>query len=264
MPIEPARFPRYARILGIKVHDVNQQSALRWILKLLDSGQEHMVVTPSSLMVEMADRDPDLKRILNSASLSLPDGAGLLWAARMLGDHLTRRTTGCDLVVPLAREMQQRSLAMFLLGGKPGVAEAATETLTELAPGLSIAGTHHGYFSDDDKSGAGSETSRVLEIIRKAGPQVLLVGMGVPRQEKWMAAHHREIGVPLCIGVGGTLDVLAGTVIRAPRWVGAAGLEWLYRALQEPKRFLRLRQLPRFVFRVLVEKAAGHRNGKTS
>ncbi len=257
------RFPRYTRILGVKVHDIDQSAAVHWMLRFIESGKPHMVVTPSSLMVELADRDPELKSIVNNASLSLPDGAGLLWAARMLGDHLGSRTTGCDLVMPLAREMERRSFSLFLLGGKPGVVEEAAKMLKRSVPGLSIAGIHHGYLPDNSGDGStNSKKDRIVDVIRAAKPQALLVGMGIPLQEKWLAANLRTMEVPLCIGVGGTIDVLSGNIARAPQWIGILGLEWLYRAIKEPKRFIRLRRLPRFVFLVLAAKARRRRQRK--
>ncbi len=237
------------------MHDVTAHTALDWMMRFVESGIPHQVVTPSSLVLELATRDPDFKKILNSAALSLPDGAGLLWASRFLGARLQARTTGVDLIIPLARELAARNRSVFLLGGAPGVAEQAAARIKQCVESLEIKGMHHGYFQDDPQE----EEKLISELLTTRQPDVLMVAMGVPQQEKWIAANLRRLGVPLCIGVGGSFDVLAGNVARSPALFRKIGLEWLYRALREPHRFIRLARLPRFVALVLRERLSRDR-----
>lgn len=237
------------------MHDVTTHSALDWMMRFVESGIPHQVVTPSSLVLELATRDPDLKKILNSAALSLPDGAGLLWASRFLGARLQARTTGVDLIIPMARALAAHKHSLFLLGGAPGVAERAAGRIKQCAGTLEIKGMHHGYFHDDPQG----EEKLIYEMIAGRRPDVLMVAMGVPQQEKWIAANLHRLGVPLCIGVGGSFDVLAGNVTRSPALLRKAGLEWLYRALREPHRIKRLARLPRFVALVLRERLSRDR-----
>ena len=176
----------------------------------------------------------------------LPDGIGVVYAAKILGTPLQGRVPGCDFAAALCGWMAENGKKLFLLGAKPGVAEQAAENLEKAHPGLSVCGTHDGYFKDD---------APVVDAIGAAGADVVFVCLGAPKQEHWMIEHGPQTGASLLIGLGGSLDVFAGTVKRAPKIWQKLGLEWLYRLLRQPSRIGRMAKLPLFL--VSAVKAKG-------
>jgi len=194
--------------------------------------------------------DPVLGRALSGADLVVPDGIGIVWALRRAGRHQQQRVTGVDLVETLLTEQAAKGLRVFLLGGKPGVAETAKTNLERRWPGIQVAGCHHGYFSP-------AENEEVVGRINQAKPALLLVGMGVPRQEIWLYNQWSKLMVPVGIGVGGLLDLWAGRTKRAPAFLRSMGLEWLYRVCREPARWRRLLVLPGFIWKVWTEQRGG-------
>jgi N-acetylglucosaminyldiphosphoundecaprenol N-acetyl-beta-D-mannosaminyltransferase len=246
---------READILGIRVHSVTLQEAVDRIVGWVAQGGPHQVVTANAEIIWRAWHDPELARVLEEAALVTADGVGVLWASRRLGQRLPQQVAGIDLVEALAERGAAEGWKFFLYGARPGVAEAAAERLKGHYPGLIIAGTAHGYQTENGEK-------KVIEAIRAARPHVLLVALGSPRQELWIARHNPKLGVPVAIGVGGSLDVLAGRVRRAPQWVRRLGLEWLYRLVREPRRWRRQMVLPAFAWKVLLatgRRAAGPR-----
>jgi N-acetylglucosaminyldiphosphoundecaprenol N-acetyl-beta-D-mannosaminyltransferase len=207
----------------------------------------HLVVTADSSMLVRAQHDAALCEILADADLVLPDSIGVVWASRMLGAPLRERVTGVDVVDKLCGYCATAGLSVFLLGSAPGVAHRAGESLKARYPGLLLAGSHHGFFGDSDEPA-------VLAEISRAAPQVLLVAMGIPRQEKWLAKHLGELPVRVGIGVGGSLDVLSGAVRRAPTLFRRTNLEWLWRVLSDPRRARKTVLLPLFVVLVLRQR----------
>jgi N-acetylglucosaminyldiphosphoundecaprenol N-acetyl-beta-D-mannosaminyltransferase len=193
-----------------------------------------------------------LREIINSADLVTPDGIGIVWAGRKLGFDVKERVTGIDLFYRLCSQAPKQGWKVYLLGSAPGVAEAAANQLAAAYPGLQICGTHHGYFSEADMP-------VILQEIRQAAPHILFVALGAPKQEIWIKNYKQELGVPACVGVGGSLDVIAGNKKRAPEWMIKLNLEWLYRLLSEPSRIQRQLVLPKFVGLVLKNQA-GKRN----
>jgi len=232
-------------MLGVCVDCVTMAETLRQTEQFIRQGGPHHMVTLDSSMCVLAQRDEALRRIILSAELVVPDSAGVLWASRRLGMPLPERVSGADLVPEIARMASEKGWRMYLLGSKPGIAELAARNLQSRFAHCCIAGTHHGYFSAD-------EEAAVLEQIRQAAPHILCVAMGIPRQEKWIQAHRDALNAPVMIGVGGTLDVLSGTVPRAPRWMQQRGLEWAYRLLRNPRKIGKVLTLPRFVALVLL------------
>lgn len=246
---------READILGIRVHSVTLQEAVDRIAGWVAQGGSHQVVTANAEIIWRAWHDPELARVLEEAALVTADGVGVLWASRRLGQRLPQQVAGIDLVEALAERGAAEGWRFFLYGARPGVAEAAAERLKSHYPGLTIVGTAHGYQTETGEK-------KVIEAIRAARPHVLLVALGSPRQELWIARHNPKLGVPVAIGVGGSLDVLAGRVRRAPQWVRRLGLEWLYRLVREPRRWRRQMVLPAFAWKVLLatgRRAAGPR-----
>ncbi|HHY44768.1 MAG TPA: WecB/TagA/CpsF family glycosyltransferase [Firmicutes bacterium] len=230
-------------ILGVEFYPVTKSGAfnsLDWMLSR-DDRRTRIVVTANPIMVMTAQRDPLFMEILDRADLLVPDGVGILWAARKFGKALPERVTGVDLTHYLLH--RKPSTRIYLLGGRPEVAERARRNVEKEIPGAKICGTAHGYF------GPGEEPA-VVDAVRAARPDVILVGMGSPRQEKFIWTHRKRLGAKVAIGVGGVLDILAGESKRAPEVFQKAGLEWLYRLVKEPKRLRADLKLIEFFFKV--------------
>ncbi|HHW18731.1 MAG TPA: WecB/TagA/CpsF family glycosyltransferase [Firmicutes bacterium] len=233
-------------ILGVEFYPITLSGALHtidWMLSRTD-GCTRLVVTANPVMVMIAQRDPEFMEILKKAHLIVPDGVGILWAARKRGLKLPERVTGVDLATSLLK--LRPSPRFFFLGGQPGIAESARRNIERDNPGVQICGTHHGYFS-------GEEEEKVVGIIREARPDVLFVAMGSPRQEKFVWRNRKSLGARVALGLGGVLDVLAGKTKRAPEFFQKAGLEWLYRLVREPRRIKNDILLFEFALRVYAE-----------
>lgn len=234
-------------ILGVKVDSLTMAQAVERVQQFISEKKNALVATANAEMLMMASHDTELRGILNEAAMVVPDGAGTVWAAHYLGMDMPERVAGYDLAQELMREAPAKGYSFYFFGSAPGVADTAREKAMELYPGIKIKGTRNGYFSAQDEG-------RIIAEIKAAAPDVLLVALGVPKQEKWLKAHLRELGVPVAIGVGGTLDVMAGVMERAPLWMQKAKLEWLFRGLKQPSRAGRLMALPKFVIKVMQSK----------
>lgn len=228
-------------VLGVRWHPVDMDRAVGCIRGFLSEPGFHMVVTLGTEMVMRAQEDASFRQLVNEAELVVPDGVGLVWAARLCG-HRGSKVAGIELVGQLITRVPEARV--FLLGAAPGVAETAAARMRELNPSLTIAGCRDGFFQDDQE---------VIAQIRASGANVLLAGLGCPRQEIWMRKHAEAAGIQVGIGVGGTFDVYAGKLKRAPRWMIRLGLEWLYRLALQPSRWMRMLALPRFALRVLLQ-----------
>ncbi|NLI76576.1 MAG: WecB/TagA/CpsF family glycosyltransferase [Candidatus Riflebacteria bacterium] len=244
--------PDQVRILGVAIDPVTPDRVPDRIAAWLAGPPAfHHVVTADSLAVLRARRDPGFARLLEKASLTVPDGAGIVWAADFLGSPLPGRVPGVALVQDLSARAAREGWPVFFLGARPGVAQAAADTLAARFAGLRVAGVRHGYFP------AGSAEEReVLDQVRQAGPSIVFVAMGVPRQEEFIdllreGEWHRPV---VAIGVGGSFDVLSGQVPRAPVLMQRFALEWLFRLWKEPSRLDRIARIPGFVIQVLRAK----------
>ena len=238
--VQPPNPPRSVDILGMRVHDVTFAEAVALLRWQIASGRAGMVVTPNTEFAMRARCDLEFRQLLGSAGLAIPDGIGLVWASRLLGDPIREHVRGTDLVDKLAALGAAEGYRFFLLGAAEGVAAAAAARLQERHPGLRIAGTHSGSPQPayDDEAAA---------VIRAAGRvDVLLVAYGAPAQERWIARNQPRLGVPVAIGVGGVFDFFSGRARRAPPWVRRLELEWLYRLVRQPSRWRRQLALPRF------------------
>ena len=230
-------------VLGVRFDNVTMDEAVETAYALLDRRAGGYVVTPNPEIVMDCRADAVSAEAVGAAVLTIPDGIGIIYAARMLKTPLKEKVPGCEMILHLLRKMNDAGKSVFILGGKPGVAELAAEKLREQFANVRFVGTHDGYFKDD---------APVIGEINAAAPDLLLVCLGAPKQEKWMYAHARELNVGLMIGAGGSVDVYAGTVERAPKAWCDAGLEWLYRLLKEPKRIKRQMALPKYMLRVVA------------
>lgn len=209
----------------------------------------HQIATVNPEFIMTAQRDAEFHRILNRAELCLPDGVGLLLAGRWLGRPFPERVAGSDFVYHLARLAATNGWRLFLLGAAPGVAEEAAAIFQERFPGLIIAGTFSG--SPDP-----AENEAIVERINESQAGMLYVAFGAPKQDKWISRNREALGsVRVAMGVGGSLDFVAGRATRAPRWVQQTGLEWLHRLLKEPWRWRRMLALPEFAARIVLASA---------
>jgi N-acetylglucosaminyldiphosphoundecaprenol N-acetyl-beta-D-mannosaminyltransferase len=239
--------PRTVHILGVRVDDVTPEETLALMDRFVAAGRARQVVTVNPEFVMEAQHNPEFRVTLRESALALPDGVGLLWAARMLGQPLRERVTGSDALPQIARRSAEHGYRLYLLGAAPGVAEAAAARLKRDNPGLCIVGTYAG-------SPDAAEEEEIVARVRRARPQFLFVAYGAPRQDLWIHRNLRRLGVPVCMGVGGTFDYLAGVVPRAPQWLCGLGLEWLYRLWRQPWRWRRMLTLPRFAGLVLRQR----------
>ena len=231
-------------ILGVAFDALTLGEAEERADALLCSGAGGYIVTANPEIVLRCREDAAYAAAVNGAKLVLADGVGDLCAARILGTPLPGRVTGADLVPRLLARLAERGGSVFLYGARPGVAERAGESLQSACPGLRIAGTENGYISDE---------TALLEALEREKPDLLLLGLGAPRQELWMA-ENRQRTPAVMIGVGGLLDVFAGDIPRAPEAWQRLGLEWLYRLLREPRRFKRVIRLPKILLLALRER----------
>jgi N-acetylglucosaminyldiphosphoundecaprenol N-acetyl-beta-D-mannosaminyltransferase len=235
------------RVLGIKIDKVTMEEAFSRCLGFLADGGSHLVVTPNAEILHRAGQDEELAAILNGADLTVPDGAGVVLASRWLGDPLPEKVAGVELAERLMEALGRRGGAVYLLGTRPEVVAEAARRLPARFAGLRIAGFHHGFFTE-------TEEPAVLRQIRDGGPDLLLAALGSPRQEKWLARHLPELQVPVCIGVGGGIDLWAGRTARAPRWMISANLEWLYRIVRFGRYSRSLPPIIRFLLAVRRER----------
>jgi len=236
------------KILDINIDKLNMRQAVERVKELtFDHSSPSLVVTPNSEMLALAIEDQKLAEILNSADLATADGIGVVIASKILGDPLEERVAGFDLISLLFKELAAENINFYFLGGKPGIVDRATANLKRDFPDLNISGYHHGYLDRENQQ-------QVIAEINEKDVDLLLVGMGVPLQEKFLANNLENLNVGAAITVGGSFDVLAGEVERAPLWMQKAALEWFYRLLQEPSRFGRMLSLPRFIYLVIKSK----------
>ncbi len=239
-------------ILSVPIDPLTYAGALERMDGFITAGTGHHVFTADVSGIMRAQEEPELLEIIRSSDLVTADGAGVLWAARIFDLPVPERVSGVDLVRRLCGLAAERGYGVFLLGASPGVAATAADVLRRENPGLRVVGVQDGYFQDEEA---------VAEQLRAAAPQILFVAMGIPRQERFIRRWYRELHLPVCLGVGGSFDVISGRLERAPAWMQRAGLEWLFRVIQEPKRLPRLLALPRFVLAVAVSSWRAWRRG---
>lgn len=229
------------KVLGVGIDLVTMQETLQWIEKVIAERKPCQIITGNPEMLMLAQKDEGFYQVMNQADLVVPDGIGLVIAARrFLKAEVPERVAGFDIATLFMPIAQKKGYRLYLLGAVPGVAETARDRLTEQYPGLRIVGVHDGFLHDGNRR-------EVVEEIRGLKTDLLLVGMGAPRQEKFIADHKEELQVPVSIGLGGSIDVWAGVAKRAPKVWQDLHLEWLYRLLRQPSRIGRMMALPRFI-----------------
>lgn len=232
-------------ILGVDVNTENYDELIPKLFNNIDAKKKSLIVAINPEKLMKAKDDPALKALLNRAEFQIPDGIGVIIASKIQKGNITSRVTGVDMMDRIVREAARTSKSIFLYGAKPGVAEAAAAKLIDTYPDLKVAGTQDGYEKD---------TSKVIAKINAAQPDILFVAMGSPKQELWIEEHRDNLHPILYQGVGGSFDVLAGNIKRAPAAFQKAGAEWLYRLLLEPSRIKRQMNLPKFLFEIIRSK----------
>lgn len=237
-PAEVTGDPVTVEMFNVRLHPVTMDEALARAEEFIREGSPHMIVTSDTSAVVRAQEDQELRTIMNEADLVTMDGQGVVLCARMLDFPVAGRVPGCDMMQRLCEICGRLEQPIALLGAAPGIAEEAAGILEQRYSGLRVVYQHHGYFDERDEP-------RIIEEIRRARPAALFVALGIPKQEKWIKRHMHELQVPVCMGVGGSLDVIAGRVRRAPEWMQRCGLEWLYRTAMDPRRLPRLAALPK-------------------
>ena len=235
-------------IMGVDFDSLTLSEAVNLAETLISEHRAAYVVTPNPEIVMTCWENTDAMEAVQNADLVLTDGVGVVYGAKILGTPLKGKLPGIDFATELMRRMATHGGRVYLLGAKPGVAEMAGERLMEQFPGLIVCGTHDGYFRED---------APVIDEINALQPDLLLVCLGAPKQEIWMLRNRSALKVGLMAGLGGSLDVFAGTVKRAPSFFQKLGLEWFYRLVKEPWRFRRMMKLPKFLFACIGKRIRG-------
>jgi N-acetylglucosaminyldiphosphoundecaprenol N-acetyl-beta-D-mannosaminyltransferase len=236
-------------ILGIKVNCVGMSETIAIVEKFIAERSPRMVITPNVDHLIKTREDKEFKRIYEQADLAVPDGVPLLWAARFLGTPLVERVNGTDLFEALCERAAECGYRIFFLGAEPGVAASAARQLAERHPNIKVVGTYSPSFNFFDSI---TENEKIEAMIRASQPDILFVGLGAPKQEKWIYRHRHKMQVPVSIGIGASFEYVAGKTARAPRWMQRTGLEWLYRIVENPGRYWKRYIVDDLVFFPLV------------
>jgi N-acetylglucosaminyldiphosphoundecaprenol N-acetyl-beta-D-mannosaminyltransferase len=232
----PVQNCRSFEVLGVRVDGMQTEGLVARIEKWIhDGGRCRTVAATSMHGIVEAQHDPSFKEILNSTDAVVPDGMPLVWLGRSAGHDLPRRVYGPDVMVEFCKKTAGQGYRHFFYGGEPGVAERLAESLKRRFPSLEVCGT----FSPPFRPLAPEEDREVVAMISSAAPDVLWMGLGTPKQERWMYEHLRSLCVPVLVGVGAAFDIVSGRRRQAPRWMRDRGLEWFFRLLQEPRRLWR-------------------------
>lgn len=230
-------------LLGVRIDNVTMDQAVKKVEEFLTEDKMHMICTPNPEMVMAAQDDDEFRKILNSSSLNIPDGNGIVWASKKVGDRLPERVAGYDFIHKIFELGQDMDISFYFLGSKPGVAEKAKNKIEEQYVGIEVVGTNDGYFSVEDEA-------KIVDKINADKPDILLVAMGAPKQERFIYKYMNKLNCKVAVGVGGCFDVISGDVKRAPKLFIKLKLEWLYRACTDFRRFKRLVAIPKFMNRV--------------
>ena len=241
---------KFVHILDIPFIHIDQKDFVTLLDKHVEEKQKAFVITANPEVVMKAKDEPGFNTIVNQATYVVADGIGVVKAAKLLNQPLPGRVTGFDTMMKLLDVSNRKQYKIYLLGAKKGTLHKAIDKIKADYPNIDIVGSHDGYFDWEQNS--------IAEEIKRTKPDLVFVALGVPKQEKWIAEHFQHFEHGIFMGVGGSFDVLAGEVKRAPETWQKLNLEWLYRLLKQPTRFRRMLALPRFVFHVLLQKIKGN------
>ncbi len=235
-------------ILGVKFNDLNIDEAAKVIINAIEHKEKFRVYTPNPEIVMDAYNNPDFMDLINRAELVLPDGIGVVIASKILNGSIKERASGYDTIIRFFEKARHRKIKVFFLGAAPGVAQKAKERMENKYLGLRVVGVHDGYFKDEEK---------VIKQINDSGAEIVLVGLGSPKQEKFIDSNYERLNASAFIGCGGSFDVMSGMLKRAPDLFIKLHLEWLYRLLKQPSRFKRTLKLPLFLLKVISKRISG-------
>lgn len=238
------------KVLGVPFDDLSMEEAANQIIEAMENGEKKIVCTVNPEIIMKAREDLELMEILKSADMVTADGIGVIWAAKFLGTPLKERIAGYDLCQNIMARIKDTGHTIYFFGAAPGTAEEAAKKMAKEHKGLTVVGTRNGYFTEKDER-------EIVSAIRIASPDLLLVGLGAPKQEKWIYENFNNTNAKVSIGVGGSFDVMSGNINRAPMIFRRLNLEWFYRLISDPKRAFRMLALPKFVIEVIKFKAKG-------
>lgn len=234
-------------VLGITLKSYSLLEIIDKIKLNIQDNKQTFIVTANTEIVMLGKKDTEFKNILNSADFVTPDGIGVVWAGRRFGYEVPERVTGFDIAQGLLKVASEKELSIFFFGAAPTIAEKAFENAKSQYSNLLCAGCRDGFFDQ-------SETDKIIEEINNSKADILFLALGAPKQEKWLHENRHLLNSKVLIGVGGTFDVMAGVVKRAPVYWQKLGLEWFYRLCNEPKRFFRMLAIPQFMLCVLFSR----------
>lgn len=242
-------------ILGVNIDKLTFKDAEERVKSFLNSNTINTIYTPNTEIVMEARKDNEFKELLNKGDLVIADGIGLIYASKIKKKALPERVTGVDLSMRILHIANENNYSIFLVGGKPGVASKAAQNIKKEYPNINVVGHHHGYFKGTHTGYKGHEEEiQVINEINESKPDIVFVGFGAPKQEKWIDENKEKLKCKVIIGNGGTVDILAGTVKKAPDIFRRLGLEWFYRLMKDPRRIKRQMVLPLFALIVLFSK----------
>lgn len=231
-------------ILNIGFSDIKNEEIENVLESLILSDKKTKIYTPNPEILMLADKDKDFKEVLNKGDIVLPDGIGIVIASKIKRAGIKERVTGIDTMEKVLNIANENHLSIFILGGKPDRAKKALSKIGNKYPNINLAGEHHGYFNNDED---------IILKINKSKADILFVCLGAPKQEIWINNNLEKLeNVKLAMGVGGAVDIYSDSLKRAPKFFQKVGLEWLYRMIQEPKRFKRILSLPKFIWSILT------------
>ena len=241
------------KILSVKISTLTKREILKLIALRAKNNKQTIIFTPNPQILLKAQSSKELTLLLNSSFINVPDGIGIVIASKLLKGKIRSRISGIDLAESILLLAQKQSYNVFLLGAEPTIAKKASIRLKKRFPALKICGTHHGYFNK-----SGKENQKIIRAIQKAKPDIIFVCMGCPAQEKWIIDNASSLpSVKIFIGLGGSLDVWAGKVDRAPSLFKITGFEWLWRVIQDPKKAKIFLDIPIFTLKIIKEKIKG-------
>lgn len=246
-------------IRGVYFDNVDSEDTMERIKSFLDSDGLSVMYTPNSEIVQFCIDDKSLYGVINSAQLIIPDGIGVVYASRILGTPLKAKVAGVETAEKVVEYASKTGKSVYIFGGakktaeSKAVCEIAADKLCEKYPGLKIAGTRDGFFTDE-------ENDSIVEEINNSGADILFVCLGAPKQEKWIYNNRDKLKVKFAAGLGGSVNIFAGTAVRAPEFFLKHNIEWLHRLIKEPSRFVRMLNLPKFLFGTIIHRNKGCEN----
>lgn len=239
-------------IMGVRINNVTMKEVLQEVEEKLEKEERYVIYTPNTEIIMMCQSDNEFLSYMNQSDINIPDGIGLVYASKIKRVPLKEKVAGFDLSMKLLEIADKKGLKLYAVGGNPGVAEIALVNVHKKYPNIKIVGSHHGYFKGAHLGNNGhAEELLVIDEINAKKPDILFVGFGAKKQEQWIQYNKDKVNAKIIIGNGGTIDVLAGNIKRAPEFYVNLGLEWLYRLVKEPKRITRQIVLPVFMVKVI-------------